>query len=371
MNNKNNNREMKMPELKIGDLKIKIPIIQGGMAVGISLSGLAAAVANAGGAGVIGTAGIGMMEPDYNTDFKNANQRALRKEIRKAREKSAGVIGVNIMVALSDFQDMVKISVEEEADMVLLGAGLPLKDLDILIPANTGEIKPKIIPIVSSSRAAKIIFQYWQKNYHYVPDAVVLEGPLAGGHLGFKKEQIDNPNYSLEKLLPETIAVLKPFEKEFKKNIPVVAAGGIYTGADIFHYLQMGAKGVQMATRFVATEECDASEKFKQAYIDCNKDDLVIIDSPVGLPGRAIKNQFLQEVFEGNKKPFRCYWKCLKTCDFRKAPYCIASALTHAQQGKLENGFAFAGANAYRIKEITTVKKLIAELIEEYKSQDK
>jgi len=232
------------------------------------------------------------------------------------------------MVALSDFQDMVKISVEEEADMVLLGAGLPLKDLDILIPANTGEIKPKIIP-----------------------------------------EQIDNPNYSLEKLLPETIAVLKPFEKEFKKNIPVIAAGGIYTGADIFHYLQMGAKGVQMATRFVATEECDASEKFKQAYIDCNKDDLVIIDSPVGLPGRAIKNQFLQEVFEGNKKPFRCYWKCLKTCDFRKAPYCIASALTHAQQGKLENGFAFAGANAYRIKEITTVKKLIAELVTEYNMQ--
>jgi NAD(P)H-dependent flavin oxidoreductase YrpB (nitropropane dioxygenase family) len=364
-----NMSQTRMPALRIGDLEIRIPIIQGGMAIGISLSGLASAVAEAGGAGVIGTAGIGMMEPDYNTDFKKANQHALRKEIRKAKKNTTGVIGVNIMVVLSDFRDMVRVTVEEKVDMVLLGAGLPLKDLNILIPTHLGEVKPKVIPIVSSSRAAKIIFQYWKKNYNYIPDAVVLEGPMAGGHLGFKKDQINNPEYSLDKLLPETISALKPFEKEFKKNIPVIVAGGIYTGTDIFHYLQMGAQGVQMATRFVATEECDASEKFKQAYIDCNKNDLVIIDSPVGLPGRAIKNQFLQEVFEGNKKPFRCYWKCLKTCDFKSAPYCIASALTHAQRGELGNGFAFAGANAYRIKEIITVKKLIAILMKEYNTQ--
>src|SRR6056297_2391059 len=299
-------KQRKMPELKIGDLAIKVPIIQGGMAVGISLSGLASAVANAGGAGVIATAGIGMMEPDFNTDFKQANQRALRKEIRKARAATDGVIGINIMVALSDFQDMVRISIEEKADMVLLGAGLPLRGLDSLIPKNTGERKPKVIPIVSSSRAAKIIFQYWQKNYHHIPDAVVLEGPLAGGHLGFKREQIDHPDYTLEKILPEIISVLTPFEKEFNKKIPVIVAGGIYTGADIFYYFQMGAQGVQMATRFVATEECDASHHFKQSYLDCNENDLVLINSPVGLPGRAIKNQFLQEVFEGTKKPFRC-----------------------------------------------------------------
>jgi len=364
-------KQRKMPELKIGDLAIKVPIIQGGMAVGISLSGLASAVANAGGAGVIATAGIGMMEPDFNTDFKQANQRALRKEIRKARAATNGVIGINIMVALSDFQDMVRISIEEKADLVLLGAGLPLRGLDSLIPKNKGERKPKVIPIVSSSRAAKLIFQYWQKNYHHIPDAVVLEGPLAGGHLGFKREQIDHPDYTLEKILPEIISVLKPFEKEFNKKIPVIVAGGIYTGADIFYYFQMGAQGVQMATRFVATEECDASHHFKQSYLDCKKNDLVIINSPVGLPGRAIKNQFLQEVFEGNKKPFKCYWKCLKTCDFKTAPYCIASALTHAQKGDFENGFAFAGANAYRIKELITVKKLIADLIEEYNMQQK
>jgi len=358
-----------MPELKIGDLRIKIPIIQGGMAVGISLSGLASAVANAGGAGVIATAGIGMMEPDFDTDFKQANQRALRKEIRKARQLTKGIIGVNIMVALSDFGEMVRIAVEEEADMVLLGAGLPLKDLEILIPKHPGEKKPKVIPIVSSSRAAKIIFQYWQKNYRHIPDAVVLEGPLAGGHLGFKRKQIDNPDYNLKKILPEIISILKPFEKESKKKIPVIAAGGIYTGSDIFHCFQLGAQGVQMATRFVATEECDASQQFKQTYIDCNKNDLVIINSPVGLPGRAIQNQFLQEVSEGNKKPFRCYWRCLKTCDFKTAPYCIASALTHAQKGNFKNGFAFAGANAHRVNKIIPVKELMASLVEEYQRQ--
>ncbi len=359
-------KQQTIPELKIGDLRIKIPIIQGGMAVGISLSGLASAVANAGGVGVIATAGIGMMEPDFNTDFKQANQRALRKEIRKARELSEGVIGINIMVALSDFKDMVRISVEENADMVLLGAGLPLRDLEILIPKHSGEKKPKVVPIISSSRAAKVIFQYWQKNYHYIPDAVVLEGPLAGGHLGFKREQIGHPDYTLEKILPELISVLKPFEKEFNKKIPVIVAGGIYSGADILHYFQLGAQGVQMATRFVATKECDASQQFKQTYIDCNREDLIIINSPVGLPGRAIKNQFLQEVSEGIRKPFRCYWKCLKTCDFKTAPYCIASALTHAQQGNFKNGFAFAGANAYRIEKIMQVKELIATLVQEY-----
>ena len=359
-------KKQTMPELEIGDLRIKIPIIQGGMAVGISLSGLASAVANAGAVGVIATAGIGMMESDFNTDFKQANQRALRKEIRKARKFTNGIIGINIMVALSDFKDMVKISVEENADIVLLGAGLPLRDLEILIPKHPDERKPKVVPIVSSSRAAKVIFQYWQKNYRYIPDAVVLEGPLAGGHLGFKREQIGQPEYTLEKILPKLISVLKPFEKGFNKKIPVIVAGGIYTGADIFHYFQLGAQGVQMATRFVATEECDASQQFKQAYIDCNREDLIIINSPVGLPGRAIKNQFLQEVSEGIRKPFRCYWKCLKTCDFKGAPYCIASALTHAQQGKFKNGFAFAGANAYRVEKIKQVKKLIASLVQEY-----
>jgi len=277
-----------------------------------------------------------------------------------------GIIGVNIMVALSDFHDMVKIVVEEKVDLVFIGAGLPLRGLEVLVPDKLRKIKTKIVPIVSSSRAAKIIFQYWQKNYNYVPDAVVVEGPLAGGHLGFKKEQINNPDFTLEKILPEVISVIRLYEKEFNKNISVIAAGGIYTGADIYKYIQLGAQGVQMATRFVATYECDASIKFKEAYLKCQKDDLTIIDSPVGMPGRAIKNKFLEEVSYGVRKPFKCPWKCLKACNFKKAPYCIALALTNAQQGKLEDGFAFAGSNAYRVDKIISVKELIVNLIDEY-----
>lgn len=356
----------KIPKLKIGNLEAKIPIIQGGMAVGISLSGLASAVANAGGIGVIGTAGIGMLEPDAAKNFTEANKRALRKVIRKAKEMTKGIIGVNIMVALSDFYDMVKIVVEEKADLIFLGAGLPLKGLQMLVPDKLKKVKTKVVPIVSSSRAAKIIFQYWEKNYNHVPDAVVVEGPLAGGHLGFKKEQINNPDFALEKILPEVISVIKPYEDEFDKCIPIIAAGGIYTGADIYKYIKLGAQGVQMATRFVTTYECDASIKFKETYLKCKKDDLMIIDSPVGLPGRAVKNKFLEEVSSGIRKPFKCSWKCLKTCNFKKAPYCIALALTNAQQGKLEDGFAFAGSNAYRADKIISVKELIANLSEEY-----
>ena len=356
-----------MPKLKIGNLVAKIPIIQGGMGVGISLSGLASAVANAGGIGVIATAGIGMLEPNFAKNFTEANKRALRKEIRKAKKITKGIIGVNIMVALTDFYEMLKVSVEEGVDLVLLGAGLPLRNLKVLLPDKLKEINTKVVPIISSSRAAKIIFQYWQKNYNHVPDAVVVEGPLAGGHLGFKKEQINNPDFTLDKILPQVISEIKPFEQHFSKSIPVIAAGGIYTGEDIYKFMQLGVQGVQMATRFVATHECDASIKFKETYIKCKNEDLTIIDSPVGLPGRAIRNKFLEEVSIGVRKPFKCPWKCLMTCNFKKAPYCIALALTNAQQGKLKDGFAFAGANAHRVDKIISVKELIATLLEEYK----
>ncbi|MBT1247688.1 MULTISPECIES: nitronate monooxygenase family protein [unclassified Thermosipho (in: thermotogales)] len=352
----------KIPILKIGELEAKIPIIQGGMSVGISLSGLASAVANEGGIGVIGAAGIGMFEADFDTNEKEANKRALKKEIRKARKMTKGIIGVNIMVALSDFNELLITAIQEGIDIVFMGAGLPLN----LPKLSLEKIKTKFAPIVSSARAAKTIFNYWSKHYNHIPDALVVEGPLAGGHLGFKKEQINDPKYSLEKILPEVISTIKPFEQKFNKQIPVIAAGGIYTGKDIYKFIKMGASGVQMATRFVATHECDADIKFKEAYIKCKKEDLIIIDSPVGLPGRAIKSEFLEKVSNGFKKPIKCLWKCLKTCDFRKAPYCIAHALTNAKKGILSEGFAFAGANAYRIEKITSVKELIESLLKEY-----
>jgi NAD(P)H-dependent flavin oxidoreductase YrpB (nitropropane dioxygenase family) len=356
----------KIPRLKIGELEAKIPIIQGGMSVCISLSGLASAVANEGGIGVIGAAGIGMLEPDFSTNFKEANKRALRKEIRKAKEMTNGIIGVNIMVALSDYDDLSLVAVEEGADVIFFGAGLLLKNPKTLTLDMLKEVGTKIVPIVSSARAAKIIFQCWAKNYNHVPDAVVVEGSLAGGHLGFKKEQINDPNYILEKILYEVISIMKTFEQQFNKSIPVIGAGGIYTGADIYKFIQLGVQGVQMATRFVATYECDADVKFKEAFVKCGKEDLILIDSPVGLPGRAIRNKFLDDVSAEIKKPFKCPWKCLRTCDFRKAPYCIALALNNAKNGNLEEGFAFAGANAYKVDKIVPVKELIETLLIEY-----
>jgi len=356
----------KMPALRIGNWEAEIPIVQGGMGVGISLSGLASAVANAGGIGVIATAGIGQFEPDRDTNLKEANKRALQKEIRKAKTKTSGIIGVNVMVALSDFDDLVQCAVDEGVNILFLGAGLPIGLPKTLPLDRLGELATKFVLIVSSARAAKIVFRSWQKRYNHVPDAVVVEGPLAGGHLGFRKDQIDNPDYALEKILPEVIAVVKPYEKQFNRNIPVIAAGGVYTGADIHRFMQLGAQGVQMGTRFVATYECDASMEFKKAYLNCKKEDIVIIDSPVGLPGRAIRDKFLERISSGVKETFKCPWKCLKSCDFKNVPYCIALALTNAKKGKLDEGFAFAGANAYRVDKIISVKELIETLVGEY-----
>ncbi|MCD6106612.1 MAG: nitronate monooxygenase [Caldisericaceae bacterium] len=355
----------KMPVLKIGDLTADIPIVQGGMSVGISLANLASAVANEGGIGVIGAAGIGMLEPDFRSNFEEANKRALKREIRKAKKKTNGIIGVNVMVALSDFSNLVRVAVEESADLIFAGAGLPLKSLKAIMN-TTKEVKTKFVPIVSSSRAAELIFNYWAKHYNEVPDAVVVEGPLAGGHLGFAKKQINDKKYGLEKILPEVISTVRSFAKRFNKDIPVIAAGGIYTGADIHKFMQLGADGVQMATRFVGTDECDASDEFKEAYIKCKKEDIIIIDSPVGLPGRAIRNKFLEDVAMGKKQPFACTYKCLKTCDYKKVLYCIALALTNAKKGFLENGFAFSGANAWKVNKIVSVKELFDSLIKEY-----
>jgi len=359
-------RNEMMPDLNIGNLKLNKPIIQGGMGVGISMSSLASAVANEGGIGVISSVALGLLADNPKKSFKENNQQILIREIRKARTLTDGVLGLNIMVAISDYNQLVELAFEEEIDIIFLGAGLPLKFPESITDDRLKKGKTKVGVIVSSGRAAKLIFQTWQKKYNHVPDLVVVEGPKAGGHLGFKKEQIFDPDYAVENLLPDVLSEVKRFEMTFRKKIPVIVAGGIYTGADIFRFIKMGAGGVQMGTRFVATHECDASLEFKQAYINCRKEDLAIIESPVGLPGRAIRNKFLNEVSSGERKPFQCPWKCLKTCNFREAPYCIAKALANAQKGNVEEGYTFAGANAYRVKEIISVKKLFEILGQEY-----
>ena len=351
-----------MKALKIGSLSIAVPVVQGGMGVGISLSGLASAVANEGGVGVISSAGLGLLYRNFSENFLEASIFGLKEEIRKAREKTLGVIGVNVMVAMTNYVDMIKTSISEKIDIIIAGAGLPL-DLPSFLKKDS---ITKLIPIVSSARAAKIICEKWKANYDYLPDAVIVEGPKAGGHLGFKEEQLGDNNYSLENLVPEIVNELKPFEEKYNQTIPLIAAGGIYTGEDIHNIMNLGASGVQMATRFVTTDECDASQAFKQAYIDAAEKDIEIIKSPVGMPGRAIFSNFIQKVRDGRKQPKKCPFKCIKTCDITKSPYCIIIALINALKGNFENGFAFAGSNAFRATKISSVKEVFQSLIREY-----
>ena len=349
---------MKMPELKIGHLISRLPIIQGGMGVGISMSGLASAVANAGGIGVIAGAMAGITEKDVSTNGIEANCRALSREIRKARKKTQGIIGVNIMVALTHFSDLVKTAIADKVDIIFAGAGLPL-DLPGFLQEGD---RTRLVPIVSSGRAAALICKRWFQRYGYMPDAFVVEGPKAGGHLGFKAEQLDDPDFRLEKLVSDVVAQMKKIEADHGIRIPVIAAGGVYDGDDIRRFLELGASGVQMGTRFVATHECDADPIFKQCYVDASEEDLMVIKSPVGLPGRALKNQFLTDMAAGAKRPFRCPYHCIKSCDPENSPYCIGLALASARRGKLKNGFAFAGANAFRVDKIVSVKELMGSL---------
>lgn len=351
---------MKLPPLIIGELKAELPIIQGGMGVGVSGWRLSSSVANEGGIGIISGVQIGYREPDFETNTKEANVRALKREIRKAREVSPkGILGVNLMVAINNYDDMVKACVEEQVDIIISGAGLPLS-----LPKLVKESSTKIIPIVSSGRAVTVITKQWTKKYLRIPDAVIVEGPEAGGHLGFNIEQLDNEKSSLEDIVLEVIEALRPFEEEHGKHIPVIAAGGIYTGEDIARFLKLGAAGVQMATRFVATDECDADIKYKNAYVNSNKNNIKIIKSPVGLPGRAVNNEFIKQVEKKRINPKKCY-NCLKTCNPKDTPYCISKALIEAVKGNIEEGLIFVGSNAYKIDKITTVKELISELVKD------
>jgi len=349
-----------MKSFFIGNLEIKLPVVQGGMGVGISLSGLASAVANEGGIGVISVAGLGLLYPGGEGSYAARCIRGLEEEIRKARQKTQGVIGVNVMVALSNYADMVRTAIREKIDMIFSGAGLPLDLPSYLTPGST----TKLIPIVSSSRAAKIICDKWLKNYNYLPDAVVVEGPKAGGHLGFKKEQLEDQRFALESLVPAVIRTVSAYKES--KNIPVIAAGGIYTGEDIARFMQLGASAVQMGSIFVTTQECDASESFKEVYLHSKQEDILIIDSPVGMPGRAIRGEFIRQVEKGLEKPKSCPFHCIKTCDYTQSPYCIIKALYNAAKGNMKKGYAFAGSNAFLAEKIRSVKEVIHALQNEF-----
>ncbi|MCB2290409.1 nitronate monooxygenase family protein [Clostridium sp. CS001] len=352
---------MKLPPLKIGELIARIPIIQGGMGVGVSLSGLAAAVANEGGIGIISTAQVGYNEGDFAANAREANKRALRNEIRRARELSPkGIIGINIMVAMNNYDEIATTALEEGIDLIISGAGLPLN-----LPKIANGFKTKLAPIVSSAKAATVISKMWDKKNNCAPDLIIVEGPEAGGHLGFSMDSlVEDKAQDLKEIVKEVIEAIKPFEEKYNKRIPVVAAGGIYTGEDIAEFIKIGAAGVQMATRFVATEECDASLTFKMAYINAKKEDIKIVKSPVGMPGRAINNKFMKIVEDRGCKVEKCHL-CIKDCNPKETPYCITEALIQAVKGNLDKGLIFVGSNAYKVDKIVSVKELMKELITE------
>ena len=339
--------------LNIGGLLPEFPIIQGGMGVGISLHNLAGHVAKAGGIGIISSAQIGYKEPDFLTNTLGANLRALKEEIKKAKAISPqGIIGVNIMVALNHYAEIVKKAVEAGADLIISGAGLPVN-----LPLYTKGSKTKIAPIVSSGKAASVICKLWDRKNQIAPDMIVVEGPLAGGHLGFSVDEITENNNVID-IMKEVKKVVSEYEVKYNKTIPVVVAGGFYSGEEVAAALKEGADGVQMATRFVTTFECDAPEPYKEAYIKADADQIGIIKSPVGMPGRAILNPFITNV-PGNKA---CYYHCIEKCGITTIPYCISKALISAAEGDIDNALLFCGSNAYRATKLEHVKHIFEEI---------
>ena len=346
-----------MKALKIGELTARIPVIQGGMGVGISLSGLAGSVAACGGVGVISTAQIGYRDPEFEKDPIGTNLRVIGEEIRKARAiAKGGILGVNIMVATKQYAEYVKAAVKSGIDLIISGAGLPME-----LPKLVAGSKTKIAPIVSTVKAARVICRFWDHHYQRMPDLVVIEGPKAGGHLGFSRKQLEEfTPVTYDQEIRGILAEVKKYADKYGKEIPVVVAGGIFTREDMLHAMELGADGVQMGTRFVTTWECDASEAYKQTYLHAKKEDIVIVDSPVGMPGRAIRNRFLEEKESRRESIKKCY-QCIATCNPANTPYCITRALVHAAKGETDEALLFCGENAWRCEKMENVADIMAE----------
>jgi nitronate monooxygenase len=354
---------MTIPKLKIGTITAELPIVQGGMGVRVSLSSLASAVANSGGIGTLSSIGLGDFM-DSLSEYERISREALVCEIQKVKKMTNGPVAVNFMGVLSNVNDLIATAVEEGIKIIVFGAGLPTA-----LPELVPDPAVNLVPIVSSARVAELILRVWNKRYGRTADGFILEGPLAGGHLGFSKEQLAQPlEFSLERLLPGLLEVLKGYEDKYGRKIPVIAAGGIFDGRDIARMLSLGASGVQMATRFVCTVECDVAAEFKQAYLDAKEEDIVIIDSPVGMPGRAIRNDFIKDLESKGNLTVQCPYRCLTACKADRANYCIAKVLLNSCFGDVKNGLIFCGQNAHRIDKIVTVRELFDELVAELKA---
>lgn len=347
--------------LVIGDLKAKLPIIQGGMGVGISLSNLAATVSKLGGIGVMSTAQIGYTEADFRKNPEKVNLKMIGEHIKRARKIAPkGILGVNIMVAIEDYSLHVKEAIKNGIDVIISGAGLPID-----LPQIAKGSKTKLVPIVSSVKSASVLLKMWDRKSKTTPDAVVVEGPKAGGHLGFKPEELEDDSEAMDSttfdtVIKKVIVLLREYEVKYKKTIPVIVAGGINTKTDMEHAFSLGASGIQVGTKFIPTEECDANIRYKEAYLNVDKDDLLIIKSPVGMPGRAIKNKLIEETLKGRIPIKRCS-RCIKTCNVATTPYCITDALIEAAKGDVDNGLLFCGANIEKQSKIRTVKEVLGD----------
>lgn len=351
----------KLKPLVIGDLKFSVPIVQGGMGIRVSTSSLVSAVSNAGAMGTLSGLGLGYGNPENLTDYEKASRDGLTKEIRKTKSLTKEAFGVNILVAASNYEDLVRASCKEKIDFIVSGAGLPLT-----LPGLVEDSHIKLIPIVSSSRALNLIINKWIKKYNKLPDAVIVEGPLAGGHLGYSMEDLLRSNTSLlETTTLEVIKLVSEVEARYNKKIPVIPAGGIFDGKDIAKFLNMGASGVQLGSRFVVTNECSVPDSFKNLYIVAKENDIKYIDSPVGMPGRVIETKLSKDINSGKKEKFTCSYKCLRSCDPNKAKFCIAQALFNATQGLIDESIVFAGSSVSRVNKKMSVNELLSILVEE------
>lgn len=352
--------------MKLGNRELALPLIQGGMGVGVSMGGLAGAVAAQGAMGTLSTADAGWNEPDFAAHPQQANLRALRREVQRAKRLAAGagLVAVNAMVATRQYADSVRTALEAGADAIVSGAGLPLE-----LPALAEGFEALLAPIVSGPRAAQLICRTWAKRYGRVPDFVVLEGCQAGGHLGFEEADLLSGRCTpLSRLIPEVLAALRPFEEKFGRAIPLFCAGGVATGAEMARCTHLGAAGAQLATRFIATEECDAGQGYKDVLLAARPEDLRIIHSPVGMPGRAVNSPLVQRLAAGMRQPPAHCSGCIKSCRPAETPFCITHALIEAVKGNWEEGLFFSGSRVDLVDRMRTVPDLIDELMKEWRA---
>ena len=347
-----------MLPLKIGNLEVPMPVIQAGMGVQVAKADLAAAVARAGGIGCISSVGLGTIEASQN-DYTADSKKNLITQIRKAKELAPeGILGVNVMVALSNYDSVVQTCVEEKVDVIISGAGLPIP-----LPGLTKGSGIKLIPVVSSGRAMKVVLKSWHRRYQVIPDAVIIEGPLCGGHMGFSREQVIHPELMpIQQILREVKIELAPFEAEYGRKVPILGAENVVDANDVIEKINMGFDGVHVGTKFICTEESGLDIKSKEVYVNAKAEDVVVLRSPLGLPVKVLRTPLVEKLLNDEKIPFGCPFRCLRACEASEAKFCIADALLNTLYGDTENGLFMVGSGIGRVNDIIPAEEFFEPL---------